>query len=257
MRRAGARLPARRTPAPEPRATPAPTSTLPTACAAPYVPVPTSGAVQAAATGMRPEKSVARSAPMRCMPMYQATKPTTVTTTACHSSAAASAAVGVRGPPPVRAATAADSAAAIPHTVADSSRGPRGRSTGTARTANPTSPASAHTDQTMPVPSVRPQPCTVQAPSATSAAPYSTRRSGRRPSVRGTTTATATGAQPTKTPGTAGSAVRSAASTARLKPTMPTAASSASLAHWRGASRRSGAVPSRPTRVSSSAQARP
>lgn len=223
------------------------------------MPVPTSGAVQAAATGMRPEKSVARSAPMRRMPMYQATKPTTVTTTACHRSAAVSAAVGVRGPPPppVRAATAADSAAATPHTVADSSRGPRGRSTGTARTANPTSPASAHTDHTMPVPSVRPQPCTVQAPSATSAAPYSTRRSGRRPSVRGTTTATATGAQPTKTPGTAGSAVRSAASTARLKPTMPTAASSASLAHWRAVSRRSGAVPSRPIRVSSSAQARP
>ncbi|AVH60153.1 hypothetical protein C4B68_35115 [Streptomyces dengpaensis] len=40
--------------------------------------MPTSGAVQAAATGMRPEKSVARSAPMRCMPMYQHTKPTTV-----------------------------------------------------------------------------------------------------------------------------------------------------------------------------------
>ena len=86
----------------------------------------------------------------------------------------------------------------------------------------------------MPAPSVRPQPWTVKAPAATSNAPYRTSRWGRRPSSRGTSTATTTGAQPTKTPGTAGSAVRSAASTARLKPTMPTAASSASRPHWRG-----------------------
>lgn len=52
--------------------------------------MPTSGAVHAAATGIRPEKSVARSAPIRRSPMYQHTKPTTVTTAACHSSAAAS-----------------------------------------------------------------------------------------------------------------------------------------------------------------------
>ncbi|MER5753994.1 hypothetical protein [Streptomyces sp. NPDC002088] len=31
---------------------------------------------------------MARSAPIRCMPMYQHTKPTTVTTAACHSRAA-------------------------------------------------------------------------------------------------------------------------------------------------------------------------
>ena len=54
--------------------------------------------MQAAATGISPEKSVARSAPIRCMPMYQHTKPTTVTTAACHSSAAASAASGTPQP---------------------------------------------------------------------------------------------------------------------------------------------------------------
>jgi hypothetical protein len=104
--------------------------------------------VQAAATGMRPEKSVARSAPIRCMPMYQHTKPTTVTTAACHSSAAVSVASGRRSHPvPSRSnPAAADSSAATPHTDADSSRGPSGRSTGTARTAKPTSPASAHTE---------------------------------------------------------------------------------------------------------------
>lgn len=104
--------------------------------------------MQAAATGMRPENSVARSAPIRCMPMYQHTKPMTVTTTACHSSAAVSPASGRRShPPPSRTSpTAVDSTAASPHTVADSSRGPRGRSTGTASTANPTSPPSAHTE---------------------------------------------------------------------------------------------------------------
>lgn len=218
--------------APEPRATPAPTSALPAACAAPYAPVPTSGAVQAAARGIRPEKSVARSAPMRCMPMYQHTKPTTVTTAACHSNAVASVVSGIRSHAPpkrpaVRIPATADSTAAIPQTVADSSRGPSGRSTGTARTAKPTSPDSAHTEYAIPTPSVRPQPWTVKAPTATSDAPYRTGRCGRRPSRRGTTTATTTGAQPTKTPGTAGSAVCSAAITARLKPTMPTAASSA------------------------------
>jgi hypothetical protein len=112
---------------------------------------------------MRPEKSVARSAPMRRMPMYQHTKPTTVTTAACHSSAVASVASGIRSqaPPSTSTPTAADSTAAIPQTVADSSRGPSGRSTGTARTAKPTSPTSAHTEYAIPAPSVRPQPWTV------------------------------------------------------------------------------------------------
>ncbi len=135
--------------------------------------MPTSGAVQAAATGMRPENSVARSAPIRCMPMYQHTNPTTVTTTACHKSAPASTASGrLSHPvPSARRPAAADSSAAIAHTTADSSRGPSGRSTGTASTANPTSPASAHTEKARPAPSVRPQPCTPQAPTATSNAP--------------------------------------------------------------------------------------
>lgn len=99
----------------------------------------------AAATGMRPEKSVARSAPIRCTPMYQQTKPTTVTTTACQPSAVASVASGSRSQsrPSAISPAAADSTAAIPHTVADSRRGPSGRSTGTASTAKPTSPASA------------------------------------------------------------------------------------------------------------------
>lgn len=191
--------------------------------------------MQAAATGMRPEKSVARSAPMRCMPMYQHTNPTTVTTAACHSSAAVSVPSGRRSqaPPSATTPTAADSTAATAHTVADSSLGPSGRSTGTASTAKPTSPASAHTEKAMPAPSVRPHPWTVNAPAATSDAPWRTSRWGRRPASDGTRTATTTGAQPTKTPGTAGSAVRSAASTAMLKPTMPTAASSPSRAHWR------------------------
>lgn len=185
--------------------------------------------MQAAATGMRPENSVARSAPIRCMPMYQQTKPTTVTTAACHSSAAASVVSGRRSHavPSTSNPAAADSTAATPHTVADSSRGPRGRRTGTASTAKPTSPASAQTEKAIPVPSVRPHPWTVKAPKATSNAPYRTVRWGRRPSRAGTTTATTTGAHPTKTPGTAGSAERSAAITARLKPTMPTAARSA------------------------------
>lgn len=218
----------------------------------------TSGAVQAAATGMRPENSVARSAPIRCMPMYQHTNPTTVTTAACHSSAAASVRSGGRSHavPSTTSPAARDSSAAIPHTVADSSHGPKGRSTGTARTAKPTSPPSAHTENARPVPSVRPQPWTVKAPRATSNAPYSTARWGRRPSRRGTTTATTTGAQPTKTPGTAGSAVRSAAMTAMLKPTMPTAASSARRAQRRGPSARSRAVAPRPTSGTSSRQAR-
>lgn len=189
--------------------------------------------MQAAATGMSPEKSVARSAPIRCMPMYQHTNPTTVTTAVCHSNAAVSPASGRRSHPapsrttPVRAA----STAATPHTVADSSRGPSGRRTGTASTANPTSPASAHAENAIPAPSVRPHPWTVNAPTATSEAPYSTAVRGRRPSRSGTRTATTTGAHPTKTPGTAGSALRSAAMTARLKPTMPTAARTARRAH--------------------------
>ncbi len=215
--------------------------------------------MQAAATGMRPEKRVARSAPMRCMPMYQHTNPMTVTTAACHTSAAASVPSGLRSqaPPSTHSPTAADSTAATPHTVADSSRGPSGRSTGTANTAKPTSPASAQTEKAIPAPSVRPQPWTVNAPAATSDAPYRTVRRGRRPSDRGTRTATRTGAQPTNTPGTAGSAVRSAASTARLKPTMPTAASSASRSHCRAVRRRSGAVPPRPSSGSSSRKASP
>ena len=189
--------------------------------------------MQAAATGMSPEKSVARSAPIRCMPMYQHTKPTTVTITACQRRASVSTVSGRRSHAvPSRSSPAtADSTAATAHTVADSSRGPRGRSTGTARTAKPTSPISAHTEKAMPAPSVRPQPWTVNAPTATSDAPYRTVRCGRRPSSRGTTTATTTGAQPTKTPGTAGSAVLSAAMTARLKPTMPTAARTTRRAH--------------------------
>lgn len=215
--------------------------------------------MQAAATGMRPEKSVARSAPIRCMPMYQHTKPTTVTTAACHSSAAVSVASGTRSQPaPSRTTPAsADSTAARPHTVADSSRGPSGRTKGTASTAKPTSPASAHPEKAMPTPSVRPHPWTANAPAATINAPYSTARWGRRPSSRGTRTATTTGAQPTNTPGTAGSALRSAAMTARLKPTMPTAASSARRVHWRAVSVRSGAAPPRPTRGRSRSQARP
>lgn len=109
---------------------------------------------------MRPEKSVARSAPMRCTPMYQQTKPTTVTTAACHSSAVASVTSGIRShaPRPVITPTSADSAAATAHTVADSSRGPSGRSTGTASTAKPTSPASAAREQAIPAASVRPHP---------------------------------------------------------------------------------------------------
>lgn len=116
--------------------------------------------MQAAATGMRPEKSVARSAPMRCMPMYQQTKPMTVTIAACHSNAVASVPSGIRSqaPPSTITPTSADSTAASPHTVAARSRGPSGRSTGTARTANPTSPMSAHTEKASPMPSVRPQP---------------------------------------------------------------------------------------------------
>lgn len=129
--------------------------------------------MQAAATGMRPEKSVARSAPIRCMPMYQHTKPTTVTTTACHSRAAASVVSGRRSHavPSRSSPAAADSTAATPHTAADSSRGPSGRSTGTARTAKPTSPTSAQAEKAMPAPSVRPQPWTVTAPVATNNAP--------------------------------------------------------------------------------------
>ncbi len=215
--------------------------------------------MQAAATGIRPEKSVARSAPIRCMPMYQHTKPTTVTTAACHSSATASSVSGRRSQavPSRQIPATAASRDATPHTTADSSRGPSGRSTGVARTAKPTSPASAHAEKAMPVPSVRPQPCTVNAPAATSHAPYRTTRRGLRPSSTGTSTATTTGAQPTKTPGTAGSAVRSAASTARLKPTMPTAASSASRTHCRGPSRRSRPAEPRRARGRSSRQARP
>jgi hypothetical protein len=191
------------------------------------------------------------------MPMYQHTKPTTVTTAACHSRAAASVASGRRSHavPSTSSPAAADSAAATPHTVADSSRGPRGRRTGTASTAKPTSPASAQAENAIPVPSARPHPCTVKAPQATSNAPYRTVRWGLRPPRSGTRTATTTGAQPTRTPGTAGSAERSAASTARLNPTMPTAASSARRSHWRGVSFRSRARD--PASGASSRQARP
>lgn len=116
---------------------------------------------------------MARSAPIRCMPMYQQTKPTTVTTAACHSSAPVSTASGGRSQPAPspRTPATADWSAAMPHTVVDSSRGPSGRRTGTARTAKPTSPSSAHTENAMPAPSVRPQPWTVKAPAATSDAP--------------------------------------------------------------------------------------
>lgn len=142
--------------------------------------MPTKGAVKAAATGMRPEKRVARSAPMRWMPEYQQTKPMTVTIAACHSRAAASVVPGIRRkfPPSTTTPMTADSAAAIPQTVAESSFGPSGRSTGTARTAKPTSPASAHTEKRMPSPSVRPHPWTVKAPAATINAPYMTSRCG-------------------------------------------------------------------------------
>lgn len=163
----------RRPSTPAPSATPAPTSALPAACAVPYAPAPTSGAVSAADTGMRPEKSVARSAPIRCTPTYQQTNPTTVTTEACQTRAAVSVASGSRSAaqPSSTRASAADSTAATPHTAAESSLGPSGRSTGTASTANPTSPTSAPTDQAMPTASVRPHPCTVKAPAATRSAP--------------------------------------------------------------------------------------
>lgn len=214
--------------------------------------------MRAAATGIRPENSVAFSAPIRCIPLYQQTNPMTVTIAACHSNAAASAGPGTFSAAlPLRTTAAnADSMAATAHTVADRSLGPSGRRTGTASTAKPTSPSKAKAEKAIPARSVRPQPCTVKAPAATSSAPYSTGRAGRRPSRSGTSTATTTGAQPTKTPGTAGSAVRSAASTARLKPTIPTAASSARRPHARPPSRRSGAVPPRPSSGRSSSRAR-
>lgn len=219
----------------------------------------TSGAVIAADTGMSPEKRVARSAPIRWTPMYQQTNPTTVTTAACHTSAAASWPDGTRSMsvPSISSPARADSSAATPQTVADSTFGPSGFSTGTASTANPTSPTRAPTDQAIPARSVRPHPCTVNAPAATSSAPYSTGRLGRRPPMAGTSTATTTGAQPTKTPGTAGSALRSAARTARLNPTIPTAASSATRPHWRTVSLRTAAAAPRPTRGRSSRKARP
>lgn len=82
--------------------------------------------MQAAATGTRPEKSVARSAPIRCMPMYQHTKPTTVTTAACHSGAAASAPPGRRNhPSPADSRPiAADPAAAWPPPASTCARRP-------------------------------------------------------------------------------------------------------------------------------------
>lgn len=134
--------------------------------------------MHAAATGMRPEKSVARSAPMRWSPVYQSTKPTTVTITACHNRAAPSVRSGHRTNPLPSTTTprAADSTAASAHTVAASSLGPSGRTTGTASTAKPTSPASAQTEKTSPRPSVRPHPCTTKAPTATSSAPWMTVR---------------------------------------------------------------------------------
>lgn len=114
----------------------------------PYVPVPTRGAVSAAETGISPEKSAARSAPMRRIPLYQHTNPITVTTAACHSKAIVSVGVGtLRNPPPSTSTPSnADSRAATAHTAADSSFGPSGRSSGTARTAKQTSPASAPTE---------------------------------------------------------------------------------------------------------------
>jgi hypothetical protein len=101
--------------------------------------------VKAAATGIRPENSVAFSAPIRCIPLYQQTNPMTVTTAACHTSAMASVGPGTFSAAlPLRmAAATADSTAATAHTVAERSRGPSGRSTGTASTAKPTSPSSA------------------------------------------------------------------------------------------------------------------
>ncbi len=97
---------------------------------------------------------------MRRIPLYQQTNPITVTTTACHSKAAASPPVGRRrnDVPSISRPSSADSTAATPQTVAESSFGPRGRSTGTARTAKPTSPASAPTENSTPARSVRPQP---------------------------------------------------------------------------------------------------
>ncbi len=126
-----------------------------------------------AVSGTSPVKSVARSVPIRWTPMYQHTKPTTVTTPACHSSAAVSTASGLRSHAPPSSATPATAAstAARAHTVAVSSRGPSTRSTGPASTANPTSPANAHTEKAIPLGSVRPQPWTAKAPTATSNAP--------------------------------------------------------------------------------------
>lgn len=129
--------------------------------------------MHAAATGMRPEKRVARSAPMRWSPVYQSTKPMTVTITACHTRAAPSVRSGHRtnALPSTATPTTADSAAASAHTVAERSFGPSGRTSGTAITAKPTSPASAQTEKASPMPSVRPHPCTTKAPPATSSAP--------------------------------------------------------------------------------------
>ncbi len=122
---------------------------------------------------MSPENSVARSAPIRRMPVYQHTKPITVTIAACHTRAANSAPSGARNQeaPSTTTPTTAASSAAIAHTTQDSSRGPSGRSTGTASTAKPTSPARAHTEKAIPAASVRPHPWTVKAPAATSNAP--------------------------------------------------------------------------------------
>ncbi len=91
---------------------------------------------------------MARSAPMRRIPLYQHTKPTTVTTTACQTSASASTWVGTRRKPPPssRTPSSTDSTAATAHTAADSNWGPKGRSNGTARTAKPTSPPRAPTE---------------------------------------------------------------------------------------------------------------
>lgn len=158
-------------------------------------------------------------------------------------------------PPSTNKASPSASTAPRPHAAADSRTGPIVRNTGTARTANPTSPQSAATDQAIPLASARPQPWTVKAPIATNSAPQHTARVGRRPSSAGAITATTTGAHPTKTPGTAGSEVRSAASTAMLKPTIPTPASRARRTHCRAVSARNGARPPRPVSGTNKRQA--
>ncbi len=150
-----------------------------------------------------------------------------------------------------------DSTAATAHAAADSSFGRSGRSTGTAST-DESDLADERGDG--PADSGRvgtPPPLHREGTGGDQQGAVHDGPGGAAAVQRGTSTATTTGAQPTKTPGTAGSAVRSAARTARLKPTMPTAASRASLPHRWPVRPRSLAAAPRPTRSDSSRQARP